>query len=112
MTMLDAAARRETAARRTVVRALGPLLAATLSALSACGEGAGVRSSSAAPADARSGRPAPDQVPVMLNTELPFRYPAALYARKVQGNVTLRLYVDSVGRVRPESTHIAESSGY
>jgi protein TonB len=48
----------------------------------------------------------------MVNTELPFRYPAALYARKVQGNVTLGLFIDSNGRVRPESTHIAESSGY
>jgi protein TonB len=55
---------------------------------------------------------APDEVPKMLNTELPFRYPAALYARKVQGNVTLRLHVDSSGRVRPESTSIVTSSGF
>lgn len=54
----------------------------------------------------------PDEAPAIVNKELPFRYPAALYARKVQGNVTLRLYVDSVGRVHPESTRVEESSGY
>lgn len=54
----------------------------------------------------------PDQAPVMLNKELPFRYPADLYARKVQGNVTLRLYIDRDGRVHPESTRVEESSGY
>jgi TonB family protein len=48
----------------------------------------------------------------MLNTELPFRYPAALYARKVQGNVTLRLHIDRDGQVRSDSTRIEESSGY
>ena len=48
----------------------------------------------------------------MLNKELPFRYPPALYAQKVQGNVTLRLYIDSDGQVRPDSTRIEESSGY
>ena len=40
----------------------------------------------------------------MINSELPFRYPPALYARKVQGNVTLRLHVDRNGAVRPDST--------
>ena len=55
---------------------------------------------------------APDEVPKMLNTELPFRYPAALYARKVQGNVTLRLRIDRDGQVRADSTRIEESSGY
>lgn len=47
----------------------------------------------------------------MLNRDLPFRYPAALYARKVQGNVVLRLYIDRDGRVLPESTRVEESSG-
>ena len=54
----------------------------------------------------------PDELPVMRNAELPFRYPAALYARKVQGNVTLRVFIDSAGTVHPESTSVAESSGY
>ena len=60
----------------------------------------------------QAGAPAPDEVPKMLNTELPFRYPAALYARKVQGNVTLRLRIDRDGQVRADSTRIEESSGY
>jgi TonB family protein len=54
----------------------------------------------------------PDELPKMLNTDLPFRYPAALYARRAQGNVTLRLYVDTTGQVRADSTRIEESSGY
>jgi TonB family protein len=54
----------------------------------------------------------PDEVPKVINTELPFRYPAALYARRIQGNVTLRLYVDRDGQVRTDSTRIEESSGY
>lgn len=54
----------------------------------------------------------PDTPPRMANAELPFRYPAALYEQKIQGNVTLRLYVDTIGQLRPESTRVAESSGY
>jgi len=58
------------------------------------------------------GRGGPDELPVMLNMEPPFRYPVSLYARRVQGNVTLRVFIDRDGRVRPESTRVAESSGY
>lgn len=54
----------------------------------------------------------PDEPPVMVNKELPFRYPAALYARKVQANVVLRLFVDRDGRVFPDSTRVEESSGF
>jgi TonB family protein len=53
----------------------------------------------------------PDVLPQMLNTELPFRYPAALFARRVEGNVTLRLYLDDGGRVVPESVRVEEPSG-
>ena len=53
----------------------------------------------------------PDVLPVMLNKDLPFRYPPALYARKVQGNTTLRIFIDADGHVHPDSTTIAESSG-
>lgn len=60
----------------------------------------------------QAGPPAPDEIPRMINTELPFRYPPALYAQKVQGNVTLRLRVDTNGQVRSDSTRIEESSGY
>lgn len=54
----------------------------------------------------------PDEVPRMINTDLPFRYPAALYARKVQGNVTLRLRLDRDGAVLADSTKVEEPSGY
>src|SRR6478672_3104137 len=53
----------------------------------------------------------PDILPVMLNKDLPFRYPASLYAKKVQANVTLRVFIDKEGQVVSESTHVAESSG-
>lgn len=55
---------------------------------------------------------APDSLPAMQNAELPFKYPPELYARKVQGNVTLRIHIDTSGQVRPESTTVLESSGY
>jgi TonB family protein len=48
----------------------------------------------------------------MLNKELPFRYPPALYAQKVQGNVTLRIYIDSNGAIVPDSTRVSETSGF
>src|SRR5690349_24384668 len=54
----------------------------------------------------------PDVAPVMLNKELPFRYPPALYAQKVQGNVTLRIFIDRDGTIIPDSTRIAETSGF
>jgi len=60
----------------------------------------------------QNGAPKPDELPRMLNGELPFHYPPALYARKVQGNVTLYLYVDRNGQSIPDSTRIEESSGY
>jgi TonB family protein len=54
----------------------------------------------------------PDELPALVNTELPFRYPAALYARKVQGNVTLKLFIDRDGRVLTDSTRVDDPSGY
>ncbi len=54
----------------------------------------------------------PDVAPVMLNKELPFRYPPALYAQKVQGNVTLRIYIDRDGSIVPDSTRVSETSGF
>jgi TonB family protein len=56
--------------------------------------------------------PRPDVMPAMLNETLPFRYPAALFAQKVQGNVTLRIFIDSTGSVLSDSTSVEESSGY
>jgi len=54
----------------------------------------------------------PDSLPAMQNTELPFKYPPELYAQKVQGNVTLRIHIDTSGHVQPESTTVAGTSGY
>jgi len=56
--------------------------------------------------------PRPDVLPVMLNKELPFRYPPSLYSKKVQANVTLRVFIDKEGSIVPESTHVAETSGF
>ena len=53
----------------------------------------------------------PDELPVMLNKALPFRYPQAMYARKIQGNTTLRIFIDADGRIHPDSTSVVESSG-
>jgi TonB family protein len=55
--------------------------------------------------------PALEQPPVMQNTELPFRYPDRLWAQRVQGDVELRLYIDSSGVPVVDSTRIATSSG-
>ena len=63
--------------------------------------------------DALSGvGPRPDVLPVMLNKELPFKYPPSLYAKKIQANVTLRIFIDKEGQIVAESTHVAESSGF
>ncbi len=56
--------------------------------------------------------PRPDVLPVMLNKELPFRYPPSLYSRKAQANVTLRVFIDQEGQIVSESTHVAETSGH
>ncbi len=53
-----------------------------------------------------------DEPPVAINPVSPVRYPPALLAQGIEGRVLLRLYVDSAGRVIPDSTRIAESSGY
>jgi TonB family protein len=58
------------------------------------------------------GVPAADvAVPVALNADSPFGYPPTLYDQGVEGEVILHLYVDSAGRLMPESTRVAETSG-
>ena len=54
----------------------------------------------------------PEEPPVAINAVSPVRYPPALLAQGIEGRVLLRLYVDSAGRVIPDSIRIAESSGY
>lgn len=56
--------------------------------------------------------PRPDELPVVITRPLPFRYPPALSASRAQGNVALRIHIDSAGRVVPESTQVVQSSGY
>ncbi len=65
----------------------------------------------AMPAD----RPAPirrDEPPVPLNADTPVGYPEALATQRIGGTVILRIFADSAGIVRPESTTVQESSGY
>lgn len=50
--------------------------------------------------------------PVAINPVSPVRYPPALLQQGIEGRVVLRLYVDSTGFLIPDSTRIAESSGY
>jgi TonB family protein len=50
--------------------------------------------------------------PVITNPESPVSYPRDLYEQQLEGTVVLRLYVDARGKVVPESTRVAESSGY
>jgi protein TonB len=77
-----------------------------LLALSACGDGNG----GSLPFQTVGRQP--DIAPVMLNNELPFRYPPALYAQRVQGNVTLRIYINKDGDIVTDSTRVAETSGF
>ena len=77
------------------------LLAATLAAL-ACRHSDEPGSTSAAPAE---------EPPVALNAEPAVQYPPDLYDRHVEGDVVLRLYADSSGKLVSESTRVAESSG-
>lgn len=52
-----------------------------------------------------------NDVPVAINGESPFQYPAELYDQGVEGEVRLRLWVDSTGHIAPESTRVTSSSG-
>jgi TonB family protein len=53
-----------------------------------------------------------EEPPVAINPVSPVRYPQPLLLQGIEGRVLLRLYVDSAGRVVPDSTRVAESSGY
>ncbi len=59
-----------------------------------------------APADSASGDP------MLLSKELPFAYPPALFAARVEGDVGLRLFIDSLGLVVQESTTVVEPSAH
>ncbi len=76
------------------------VLAGTIAALACHSDEPG--NTSAAPAE---------EPPVALNAEPAIQYPPDLYDRHVEGDVVLRLYADSSGKVVSESTRVAESSG-
>jgi TonB family protein len=77
-----------------------------------CGGGGGGAANppAATPADPNAGRGF--EPPAATNAESPVHYPARLYDQTVEGTVVLRLYVDASGAVTPESTRVAEGSGY
>lgn len=84
-----------------MIREKGPMLL-VLGAIACGGSG---------PAPAAGSAPA-EEPPVAVNAEPAVQYPPDLYDRRVEGDVVLRLFVDSSGRLSPESTRISESSGY
>ena len=90
------------------MRRVVPLLALVIAGTSACIDRIGGRRllEATVPGEVR-----PDEPPVMLNEEPPFRYPPALWAQRLQGNVTLRIHVGPDGIPVPDSTRIAEGSG-
>ena len=63
-------------------------------------------------AGAQSAPPPDQEPPVPLNPDSPIQYPPRLYDQRVEGDVVLRLFVDSTGRLLAESSKVAESSGY
>jgi protein TonB len=77
-------------------------------ALTAC-RGSSPQSGAAA---SQAAPPPESEAPVALNPDVPIAYPPALFDQKVEGDVTLRLFVDSTGKLIPESTRVAEPSGY
>jgi len=60
------------------------------------------------PADVRDRQ---NDVPVAINGVSPFQYPPELYDQGIEGEVRLRLWVDSVGHVAVDSTRVVSSSG-
>lgn len=87
---------------------LWPFVAAL--ALTACVTKDDAKKAIDALSDAKS--PMPDQLPVMQNTKVPFHYPDALVASAARDSVVLRIFIDSLGTVRPESTRLEQKSHY
>jgi len=71
--------------------------------LCACGHG-----EAAAERDIQDRR---NDVPVAINGESPFQYPSDLYDQGIEGEVRLRLWVDSTGHIAADSTRVSSSSG-
>lgn len=83
-----------------MIREKGPVLLAL--GVIACGGSGAPQSAGSVPAE---------EPPVAVNAEPAVQYPPDLYDRRVEGDVVLRLFVDSSGRLSPESTRVSESSG-
>ena len=98
--------------RRGALRAAGATIVAALTAGLACGredDGSfriSTTNMSAAPSSDA------DQPPVAINPVSPVDYPVPLLEQGIEGRVLLRLYTDSTGALTPDSTRVAESSGY
>lgn len=84
-----------------MIRGRGPMLLAF--GVLACGGSGPAPSAGSAPAE---------EPPVAVNADPAVQYPPDLYDRRVEGDVVLRLFVDSSGRLSPESTRVSESSGF
>ena len=82
------------------------LLSLLVLALVACTESP--NTTDAPPANARN----PFDAPVATNAEPPVAYPLQLFEQEVEGTVILRLFADETGTIVPESTLVAEGSGY
>ena len=87
-----------------------PAITAIVVALAGC-HGSAPRADSAT-GGGQAAPPPESEAPVALNPNVPIAYPPALFDQKVEGDVTLRLFVDSTGKLIPESTRVTEPSGY
>ena len=79
------------------------LLGVATLALAGCGRSAPPPEQASAPPD--------QEPPVALDPDSPVQYPPTLYDQNVEGDVVLRMFVDSAGRLVAESSKVAESSG-
>jgi len=87
------------------------LAAAAVLALTACVTQDEAKKAIDAISEAKSAA-MPDQLPVMQNQKVPFHYPDALVASGARDSVILRIFIDSIGAVRPESTRLERPSRY
>lgn len=89
------------------------ILLAALTVTACRGSGGGSGAGSQTSGTTTQAAPPPEsEAPVALNPDVPIAYPPSLFEQKVEGDVTLRLFVDSTGKLVPESTRVAEPSGY
>ena len=96
-------------ARNDVLRRTAPVLVLALVACDRKDDGTMRLTDHATPPPSVS---AIEDPPVAINPVSPVRYPPALLEQGIEGRVLLRLYVDSSGALVPDSTRLAESSGY